>query len=383
MNNQPRVYAMLAASEFDQAVYESFSACFAENAPEIEVNMEVEPLDAELIRASKGVLTRILDTKDQTTFHSYGIPVVNISALLESPGFPSVVSDHIARGKLVAEHLLSRRFHHFGYYGTHLVLAESKSFEQTITAAGFQCSIHLQTAGDSPSASLDADQQRDLRNWVESLPKPMGILCTHDRLAWELSKVCDMLNLTVGRDVGIIGSGNSGFFCKTRKPQLSSVENRPDCIGYEAAALLLRLINGEPAPVARILISPTIVARASSDIFVTEDTYVSAAIQYIQQHIHQPLPPQEVFNHIPLSRTALERRFRKQLDYSVLETIHLLKIERIKHLLISTSKSMEEIASTYGFSSAPYMTTLFREKVGKTPSEYRHRFQGIAVSSKN
>ncbi|MEO6846749.1 MAG: substrate-binding domain-containing protein [Chthoniobacterales bacterium] len=382
MQKRQRIYAMLSSSDFDRCIYENISDYLSENAPEIEVNMELDYLNADLARTSIGIITRIIDAKDHRIFRSYGCPVVNISATTEGFDFPSVCSDSLIRGRIVAEHLLSRRFHHFGYYGSNYSIVESKSFEQTIRAAGFESALHLQTVVKPLYGPINATQQRNLRNWVKTLPKPIGIFCATDPYAWELSKVCDTLNLTVGRDVGIVGCGNHEFFCKTCKPQLSSVENCPDRIGYEAAALLVRLINGEPPPPGPILIPPTVIARASSDIFVTEDSFVAAAIQYIQQHINSPLPPQEIFNHIPLSRAALERRFRKQLDYSVLETIHLLKIEQIKHLLISTSKSMDEIASAYGFSSAPNMTTLFREKVGATPSEYRRRFLKTADPAK-
>ncbi|MEO6055190.1 MAG: helix-turn-helix domain-containing protein [Chthoniobacterales bacterium] len=77
----------------------------------------------------------------------------------------------------------------------------------------------------------------------------------------------------------------------------------------------------------------------------------------------------------PLSRTSLERRFRKYLDYSVVEAIHLLKIEHIKQLLVSTTKTMEEIAPDTGLSGETCMVILFREKTGMTPREYSILFR--------
>ncbi|MEO6055019.1 MAG: substrate-binding domain-containing protein [Chthoniobacterales bacterium] len=373
---------MLGSSDFDRCIYESISEYLSEHTSEIDVIMELDYFGSELPSACKGIITRILDVKEISLFRSYGIPVINISGQLESPGFPSVISDSLMAGCIAAEHLLSRRFHHFAYYGqksVHYSDALSRSFKQAIAEAGFHCAFYF----DSwvPSINVVTDTHRlNLRQWIASLSKPIGILCTGDYYAWELSKACEALNLIVGRDVGVLGVGNWAFFCRSRKPQLSSLNNRPDLIGYESAALMMRLLHGEPPPSSPILIPPTIIARASSDIFVTADSYVAAAIQFIQDHIGQPLPPQEVFNHIPLSRSALERRFRKQLNYTVLATIHLLKVDHIKHLLVSTSCSIEQISNACGFSSAPYMTTLFREKVGTTPSEYRHQFQRSVIS---
>ncbi|MEO6846747.1 MAG: substrate-binding domain-containing protein [Chthoniobacterales bacterium] len=382
MRKRQRIYVMLNDSEFDRCIYENVSVYFSEKASEIEVSLSLDELNADTARTSLGIITRVLSARDKRFLRTYDVPVVNVSGFLESPGFPSVVSDHIARGRIVAEHLLSRRFHNFGYYGTSDTNLEQQSFQQRIHASGFQCALQSHVPNKYIFGKLNSAQQRDIRKWLKHLPKPIGIFCANDRYAWELSKACDELDIIVGRDVGIVGSGNYEFFCMTGNPHLSSTDNRPDRIGYEAAALLLRLIRGKKTSSAPILIPPTLVARASSDIFVTEDSYVSAAIQYIQQHISETLSPQKIFKHIPLSRTALERRFRKQLDYSILETIHLLKIDHIKHLLISTSKNIEDIANTSGLSGGANMTTLFREKVGITPSEYRNRFQGNMPLSK-
>ncbi|MEO8205493.1 MAG: substrate-binding domain-containing protein [Chthoniobacterales bacterium] len=379
MRKRSCIYAMLSSSDFDRCIYEGISTCLLENAPDMEANMELDYLDEDLVHYSKGIITRINKSDEIPHLRAYDIPVINISDVVESPGFPSVISDAVLAGQLAAEHFLSRRFHHFAYYGlltTHYSAEQSRSFEQAVKEAGdFKCAVKFHSWKSTCNAMTKAERL-DLREWITRLPKPVGILCSGDLYAWELSKACDALNFVVGRDVGIMGSGNWEFFCKSRRPQLSSLDNRPDRIGYEAAALLLRMIRGEKAPSSPVLIPPTVIARASSDAFVAGDSYVSGAIQFIHDHITQPLSPQEVFNHIPLSRTALERRFRKQLNYTVLEAIHLLKIDHIKHLLISTSKSIEEIACICGFSSGPYMTTLFREKVGTTPSDYRHRFRG-------
>ncbi|MEO6845618.1 MAG: helix-turn-helix domain-containing protein, partial [Chthoniobacterales bacterium] len=74
-----------------------------------------------------------------------------------------------------------------------------------------------------------------------------------------------------------------------------------------------------------------------------------------------------------------ERRFHLTTGYTVLEAIHQLKIERVKHLLITTSLNIDEISHTTGFSSMPYMITSFRGLVGTTPNQYRIRFQTGAL----
>ncbi|MEO6053432.1 MAG: substrate-binding domain-containing protein [Chthoniobacterales bacterium] len=376
MQKRPRIYILLSYASFDRYVHRGIVAYFAEHAPEMEVHIELD-YPANLPSVSKGIITRVVEAKEVALLRSYDIPVVNISSILESPGFPSVMMDNVLLGRLAAEHFLSRRFHHFAYYGkhtSHASLINSRNFKQVIEDAGLQCSTLFHAWGSI--YTIDSLQRNALRNWIASLPKPIGIFCASDRYAWEISKICEGLDLTVGRDVGILGNGNEEFFCMTQHPPLSSIDTHPERIGSEAAALLLRLINGEPAPAAPLLIPSTVIARGSSDVFITDDPHVTLSIKFIRENIHQHLPVQVVVDHAHVSRDSLERRFRKHLGYTILETIHLLKVDHLKHLLTSTSKDMSEIACDAGFATAPYMATLFREKVGMTPSEYRHRFHG-------
>ncbi|MEO8205637.1 MAG: helix-turn-helix domain-containing protein, partial [Chthoniobacterales bacterium] len=140
--------------------------------------------------------------------------------------------------------------------------------------------------------------------------------------------------------------------------------------------LLFRMIEGAKPPKKWILIPPAgVVRRASSDVLIAEDPHVAMAIQFIRDHLDQPLKIQEVFTHVPMSRRTLQRRFQECVGHTLVETIQALKIERIKNLLISTTMSIQEITDASGFSSASYLTMIFRENVGVPPSEYRASFQ--------
>jgi LacI family transcriptional regulator len=44
-------------------------------------------------------------------------PVVNVTGVLPDLPVPRVVVDHVAVGRLAAEHLLDRGFRHFGFVG--------------------------------------------------------------------------------------------------------------------------------------------------------------------------------------------------------------------------------------------------------------------------
>ncbi len=72
-----------------------------------------------------------------------------------------------------------------------------------------------------------------------------------------------------------------------------------------------------------------------------------------------------------ISRVQLYRKVQAQLDRNVIDYINDIRLKRAKFLLRETNKSMTEIATETGFSSAAYFTTFFKQHTKKTPSEYR------------
>ena len=64
---------------------------------------------------------------------------------------------------------------------------------------------------------------------------------------------------------------------------------------------------------------------------------------------------------------------RKQTGMTVSEHIQKKLIARAKELLLSTSKSMSEIAYSLGFQYPQHMSRMFKRAVGCTPNEFRLR----------
>ena len=62
---------------------------------------------------------------------------------------------------------------------------------------------------------------------------------------------------------------------------------------------------------------------------------------------------------------------RKQTGMTVSEHIQKKLIARAKELLLSTSKSMSEIAYSLGFQYPQHFSRMFKKSVGLTPNEYR------------
>lgn len=72
------------------------------------------------------------------------------------------------------------------------------------------------------------------------------------------------------------------------------------------------------------------------------------------------------------SSNYLSDLIRKGTDKSILEHIHYHVIELAKNKLLNSNSSISEIAFELGFEYSQYFSRLFKNKVGKTPLEYRN-----------
>ncbi len=181
--------------------------------------------------------------------------------------------------------------------------------------------------------------------------------------------------------MAVLGVDNDEILCDLAEPPLSSVVPNTRRIGYEAAAMLTRLMAGEPAPPGAILIEPlAVVTRQSTDILAVGDRDVATAIRYIREHACEGISVNDVLAEVPLSRSVLERRFTRILGHSPKEEISRVRLRRIKQLLAETDLQLARIASMTGFEHSEYLSVMFKSKTGETPGEYRENIRRQALT---
>jgi LacI family transcriptional regulator len=74
-----------------------------------------------------------------------------------------------------------------------------------------------------------------------------------------------------------------------------------------------------------------------------------------------------------LSRRALELRFRKELDRSILDEIRRVRLDRACRLLETSDLPIAKVALRCGFSTPQRFHSVFRQQMGMLPSEYRRK----------
>lgn len=109
----------------------------------------------------------------------------------------------------------------------------------------------------------------------------------------------------------------------------------------------------------------------SSDASHTVDILILNVAYYINEHYSEDVTLQTLCDIFFLSKATLCARFKRTMHCSIMQYLFRLRVSKAKELLISTSKSMEEIAEVCGFSSANYFGLIFKKATGMSPLHYR------------
>src|SRR5262249_13925373 len=167
---------------------------------------------------------------------------------------------------------------------------------------------------------------------------------------------CRRINVRVPDEVAVIGVDNDEILCNLSSPPLTSVDINTERIGYEAAALLDRLMAGAGAPRQPKLLPPRgVVPRQSTDVLATEDHELAAVIRYIREHACEGLRLKDLLHTTGLSHRTLERRVRELLGRSPKEEITRVQLERAKRLLTETDLPVPVIPPKSPFSPPKYL----------------------------
>ena len=343
------------------------------------VFVELRALDSQVPRwlaswRGDGIIARTATAAMADAIAATGLPGVELRASKLPHKLPFVGVDNRDLGRLVAEHFIDNGFTNFAVFDldTERYFEERRdNFRAVLKSRGHVChEHHAARQGERPTNW--ERQQAEIAHWVAALPKPVGIMACTDQLAFWLLDACRRAGVAVPEEAAVVGVENDETLCTLASPQLSSVAFEGERIGYEAAALLERMMAGEPPPTESLLVLPRgLVVRQSSDIMAIDDLQVVAAVRYIREHACHGINVADVVKHAGLSRTLLERRMRRAIGRTPGEEIIRLRFNRVKRLLVETKLSRAAIADRCGFEHPQYMAEAFKRLFGMTPGSYR------------
>jgi LacI family transcriptional regulator len=327
-----------------------------------------------------GIIARVENHKIAQAIRERGVPAVDLRGRLPALDMPAILTDDEAVTRLAAEHLLERGFRQFaycGFVGANYSDERSRVFDRLIGEAGFACSTYqppepVRAAGTEQTEQRGFFYEEDVAQWLRKLPKPVGLMACNDIRGQQVLNTCREVGIAVPDELAVLGVDNDDVMCDLCDPPLSSVVPNTRKIGYEAAALLDKLMAGEPPPRETLFVQPLgLVVRRSTDVLAIEDRDTAAAVRFIRDHACNGITVADVVARVPLSHKSLEARFRKLLGRSLKAEIIRVQLERVKQLLAETEFSQKQIADQAGFKHPEYLSALFKNKTGQTPGQYR------------
>jgi LacI family transcriptional regulator len=291
-----------------------------------------------------------------------GVPVVETQPHGNYFNAPKVIVPHKAVGQMAAEHFLGLNFHHCGYVTfdeNPLEKSRRLGFQQTVDRAGRE--FHALTP-----QSLVRD--------IGRLPRSMALLAVNDPNALEVVRICRDAGFSVPEDFAVMGIDDTEIICDLAAVPLSSIDCNFERQGYEAAALLDRLMDGQPPPTDPIVVPPKgVTVRRSTDTVAMPDADAARMLRFMRDHYREKQTIQQAAAAADVSLKRTNILFRRHVGRSMFQELTRLRLEHAKALMGDPKLKLESIALESGFSNRFHFAQAFQRAIGKPPRVYRQQ----------
>lgn len=327
-----------------------------------------------------GVIARVVYPELAEQLLERQIPAVNVSWYRHCAGrIPQCTTDESLVAAMAADFFIDHGYRQFAYCGSSLRPEQDDPLERSYTSylrgKGFKCHSTVPQATRKGYLPSESDQKQ-LIPWLRRLPKPIGLLTFDSLQARQVVEACMMAKIEVPYEISVLGGEHDQLSCTICKPQVSSIDQSPQLVGWTAADMLGRLMGRKQLSNDRVLLRPSrVITRQSTDTVAVSDDMLAAAIRFIHQHSHERIQVNDILNAAPMSRRALEKGFRQFLDRSPAEVIRRARVDRAVQLLCDTNWPMPKIAAACGFERPELLTRAVRRELNVTPSEFRRQYQ--------
>lgn len=162
--------------------------------------------------------------------------------------------------------------------------------------------------------------ERALAEWLGQWELPIGVFVGPDDISRTVAQMCRARGWRVPQDVAIIAGNNEETICEYARPTLTSIEPDYKRVGYQAAALLDRLMaekakrrtrksgkSNQPTAPEHIFSPPQgLVVRESTDFFTSDNPEIAQAQAFIAANSHRPIRVGDVAEAVHLETRFLD-----------------------------------------------------------------------------
>lgn len=307
---------------------------------------------------------------------SLNIPVLLQNYKERSPHFSNLTGDYIGTGEMAAKFFIKRRYRNFAFYGNKGVIwsqERAEGFRREVEKAGGN---YYYFESDNINGEEWGTSYIELDKWLLDLPKPVGLFACDDNFALRISQICTINDIKIPDEISLLGVDNDELICQLSDPPISSIVTDVEKGGYEAGALIDRMINREIVEPFNIIIKPTrIELRKSTEKYDISNEYISKIVNYIEDNFTTDIDIGGLIKMVPLSRRNLEVKFKDQMGTSIYQFILNCRIEYFANLLLTTNRTLFDLALESGFNDCKNISRIFKKIKGCTPVEFRNRYK--------
>ena len=174
-------------------------------------------------------------------------------------GIIAIAQDY-KTGRMAAEFFLRKGYQNFAFYGyrdTVWSQERCEGFYKCIAEHGFgNC---FQSYQEQSLDDLWFYEAPPLLKWLQSLPLPTALFACDDNQGNRITELCKVNNIRVPDKIAILGVDNDEIICNLSDPPLSSISHNIVRGGFEAAELIVRLLNEEKVNYQDVVLQPIII----------------------------------------------------------------------------------------------------------------------------
>lgn len=298
-----------------------------------------------------------------------GIPVILRTIDKDYPDFPMLAGKYEEIGRMAADFFIRQGYSSYAYFGV-------KNFIWSdLRRDGFRGRLPKDASFSCYLTSHIEKEWNRIRKWLTSLPKQTALYVCNDMYARTVSEICQDSGISIPSDIALLGTDDDEFLCNISTPSISSLRLDFERQGRELGEAIFRMVRSGVITADRISICPMeITERESTLRHTVRDPIVKQILDKIGSDYPSIQNIGEIVSDIPLSKRAIEVRFRKEMAPDTIGT-YLTKV-RVKHmctLLQTTSLPLISIGEKVGIMDPFYIGKVFRRVMGMTPSEYRKK----------
>jgi len=108
-------------------------------------------------------------------------------------------------------------------------------------------------------------------------------------------------------------------------------------------------------------------------VIVQQPDLVEQIQNYIEEYYSQPITRESLAQMLNYSVPYIAKQFKQKTGRSIIDYLIQIRIQKAQHLLIHTTSSLQEIASSVGYEDVSYFIRIFKKYSGQTPMQFKQQ----------